>query len=97
MNTPTSALSPGSGVGAPRRQSAGSENGKGEVETNGIDRWAVAGEKLTADKKLTEDAKKDLVEDIISNLRRLLEDINEDNWMYDPIDLGYSSTGQQGR
>ena len=28
------------------------------METNGIDRWAVAGEKLTADKKLTEDAKK---------------------------------------
>lgn len=29
-----------------------------------------------------------LVSDINSSLRRLLDDINEDNWMYDPIDLG---------
>lgn len=29
-----------------------------------------------------------LVSDINSSLRRLMEDISEDNWMYDPIDLG---------
>ncbi|CAM9172832.1 unnamed protein product [Pylaiella littoralis] len=87
MNTPTSAPSPGSSLGASRRQSVGSE-GKGEVEAHGIEHWELVGQKLTAEKHLAEDAKKVLVSDINSSLRRLIEDIREDNWMYDPIDLG---------
>ncbi|CAB1098833.1 unnamed protein product [Ectocarpus sp. CCAP 1310/34] len=94
MNTPTSALSPGSSVGASRRQSVGSE-GKGEAEAHGMDHWALVGEKLTAEKHLAEDAKKVLVSDIKSSLRRLMDDISEDNWMYDPIDLGQGH--QHGR
>ncbi|CBJ48467.1 expressed unknown protein [Ectocarpus siliculosus] len=53
-----------------------------------MDHWALVGEKLTAEKHLAEDAKKVLVSDIKSSLRRLMDDISEDNWMYDPIDLG---------
>lgn len=37
-----------------------------------------------------------LVADITTSLRRLVDDITEDNWMYDPVDLGYSA-GQQRR
>lgn len=37
-----------------------------------------------------------LVTDINTSLRRLVDDINEDNWMYNPVDVGYS-TGQQSR
>ena len=36
-----------------------------------------------------------LVTDINSSLRRLMDVINEDNWMYDPIDLGQGQ--QHGR
>lgn len=36
-----------------------------------------------------------LVSDIKSSLRRLMDDISEDNWMYDPIDLGQGH--QHGR
>ena len=32
--------------------------GKGEVETHGVDHWTLVGEKLTAEKRLAEDAKK---------------------------------------
>ncbi|CAM9801673.1 unnamed protein product [Laminaria digitata] len=98
MNTPPSALPPGSNVGTSRRQSTGSEGagGKGEVEAHGVEHWTLVGEKLTAEKRLAEDAKKVLVTDINTSLRRLMEDINEDNWMYDPVGLGYSA-GQQGR
>ncbi|CAM9492284.1 unnamed protein product [Ectocarpus sp. 8 AP-2014] len=60
-----------------------------------MDHWALVGEKLTAEKHLAEDAKKVLVSDIKSSLRRLMDDISEDNWMYDPIDLGQGH--QHGR
>ncbi|CAM9297662.1 unnamed protein product [Scytosiphon promiscuus] len=53
-----------------------------------MDHWVLVGQKLTAEKNLAEDAKKVLVSDINSSLRRLLDDINEDNWMYKPIDMG---------
>eukprot|EP00903_Cladosiphon_okamuranus_P009350 g8916.t1 len=61
--------------------------GKGEAEAHSIDHWVAVGQKLTAEKHLAEDVKKVLVTRINESLRRLLDDISEDNWMYDPTDL----------
>eukprot|EP00752_Nemacystus_decipiens_P016194 g14481.t1 len=61
-----------------------------------MDHWVAVGQKLTAEEHLAEDVKKVLVTRINESLRRLLDDITEDNWMYDPIDQGLSQSPGAG-
>ncbi|CAM9531825.1 unnamed protein product, partial [Discosporangium mesarthrocarpum] len=53
-----------------------------------LERWSAAAARLGEEERLAEDAKKVLAADIMTSLRRLIDDINEDDWMFDPPNLG---------
>ncbi|CAM9418575.1 unnamed protein product [Choristocarpus tenellus] len=63
----------------------------GRSTKRGVDdliRWALVANKVTGEERLAEEAKKVLAADMMTSLRRLTDDLNDDEWMYDPPNLG---------